>query len=66
VWRLRRRPFRFLCPFCGGAFFWVKVALVRRPNSVPVITALRGDLECGECGLVTGYDDFVKQQRGWL
>jgi transcription elongation factor Elf1 len=67
VWRRRRRkPFRFQCPFCGNVFFWAHAGLVReRYDTFPVITSLRGDLKCTDCGLVTEYDDFVKLHRGW-
>lgn len=62
----RRKPFRFQCPFCGGTFFWVHVGLVRLPDKMPTITSMTGGLECSDCGLVTDYDDFVRQHRGWL
>lgn len=62
----RRKPFRFLCPYCGNPFFWVYAGMVRRRNRMPALTSLRGDLRCTDCGLVTCYDDFAKQHRGWL
>jgi hypothetical protein len=66
-WPLRRKPFRFYCPYCGCIFFWARVGLVRRQfDRPPSITSIRGDLQCADCGLVTDYDDFVKQHRGWL
>lgn len=65
-WPPWRKPFRLLCPFCGNSFFWVRAGLVRHRNSPPLITSMKGGLECADCGLVTDYDDFVKQHRGWL
>jgi hypothetical protein len=63
----RRKSFRLLCPFCGSPFFWVNAGLVRHRNRLPFITALNGaGLECADCGLVTDWEDFVKQHRGWL
>jgi hypothetical protein len=32
---------------------------------LPVITSIRGDLRCTDCGFVSDYDDFVKQHHGW-
>ena len=67
MWPLRRQPFRLLCPFCGSPFFWVCVGLVRYKNKLPSITSMNGaGLECADCGLVTDYQDFVDQHRGWL
>jgi hypothetical protein len=61
-----RRPFQFLCPFCGCQFFWINAGLTRLPDRLPRVRLMKADLECTECGLVTDYDDFVKQHRGWL
>jgi hypothetical protein len=65
VW-FRRKPFRLVCPYCGGVFFWVNAGLTRRRNKLPFITSMTGELRCADCGLVTSYDDFVWQHRGWL
>jgi hypothetical protein len=65
VWP-RRKPFRFLCPYCGGIFFRIEAGLVRKRNKLPAITSMNGLLSCASCGLGTGYDDFVRQHRGWL
>lgn len=62
----RRKPFRLLCPYCGSCFFWVNASLVRkRYNRLPVITSLRCDMTCAQCGFVSDFDDFVKKHRGW-
>jgi len=54
VWRRRRKPFRFQCPFCGNIFFLVYVGLVRREfDAPPIITSIRSDVKCAGCGLVT-------------
>lgn len=62
----RRKPFRLLCPFCGSPFFIVNAGLVRHRNKLPLITSMKEGLECADCGLVTAYQDFVDQHRGWL
>lgn len=62
----RRKPFRFQCPYCGSTFFLVEASLMRRRDRLPFITAMTGTLKCADCGLVTSYDDFVAQHRGWL
>lgn len=66
-WRRRRRPFRFRCPLCGGIFFRVDVALVRRRfDRPPDITSIGGQLTCTDCRYVSNYQDYVDQHRGWL
>jgi hypothetical protein len=41
------------------------VSLTRRKNRLPRITSMTCDLTCTSCGLMTGYDDFVRIHRGW-
>jgi hypothetical protein len=65
VW-FRRKPFRLLCPYCGSAFFLVNAGLMRHRDKLPFITSMNPGLECADCGLVTDYQDFVEQHRGWL
>jgi hypothetical protein len=65
-WPFRRKPFRLLCPFCGSMSFWVDAGLMRYRNKLPFITFMGQGLECTDCGLVTAYQDFVDQHRGWL
>jgi hypothetical protein len=63
----RRQPFRLRCPYCGSTTFWVKGGLVRHRNRLPFLTSLwEGGPQCADCGLVTAYQDFVDQHRGWL
>jgi hypothetical protein len=65
VW-LRRKPFRLRCPFCGSTCFIINAGLMRHRNRLPFITSLHESLECADCGLVTDYQCFVEQHRGWL
>lgn len=65
--RFRRKRWRFSCPYCGGIFFRLSSAsLQRRKDRLPEITSMTCDLTCTQCGLMTGYDDFVRMHRGWL
>lgn len=63
--RLRREPFRFSCPGCGGIFVTIHVSMERRRNRLPALRSMRGDITCDQCGLVTDADDWVREHRGW-
>jgi len=59
------RRYQFACPYCGGIFFTAHVSMDRRPNRLPRLRSMRGDVTCDECGLVTDLDSFIRWHRGW-
>ena len=62
--RLRRRARPLLCPSCGSPFLWAQVGLVRKPNHVPVITAIHGELTCAACNEAIDYFKLLEASNG--
>lgn len=63
--RLRREPFRWFCPVCGGIFAAIHVSMDRRRNRLPRLRSIRGDITCDSCGAVDSELNFVARSRGW-
>lgn len=66
--RLRRKPYHFRCPYCGGPFFTIhEVSMVGRRNRLPLLESMRGDIHCTGtgCGRMIPFEWFVNDRRGW-
>ena len=63
--RLRRKPFQWKCPRCGGIFAEIHVSMERRRNRLSRLTSIRGDITCDGCGFGDSEANYIRRHRGW-